>query len=583
MNIVCYKFDLAKLLVPEENTTVAAGVHSTIMYSDFFPDVQYVDGFDKVPEGEGAVVFVNGGSTDVTIQDLNEAIRYLPWVVVAIFFDEGSRLPLDQLRHPNMRVWVQEPKPGRNPFLPATIPMIGADNHNNFRRIPLGYTFWAKQFTVQGTHVNDWFFIGRNSSEDWLSAMRKITRGIFYETTLPGGVAIETQKRIDSHAYMDAMSLAKVVICRPGMCTPETSRVYEALEAGCIPIVPDAPAGEGWKVRYDWSHYWEYVLGEEPPFPVVNPEQLADMLKSVLADWSEMSKRVREWWARYKRRLGLELNHEIGILRSAAKRNIVANAIACGVRTHNTTILVISSVIAQHPSLDILEETLASVRFHFPEASIIVLLDGLRKEQMELHERYREYRRRVAWHCDNDWSNTTCLPFSQHMHQSGMVREALSLVKTPTMLLIEHDTPLRIQPIPWRDLAILLQSGAINSIRFAPDAETSREYAAQPYHQHHMLDKEPILIDGRGPVIRTTQWSARPNLAATEFYRRVMREDFSPDSKAFIEIRMAGLSGVALWDKYRLAVYAPQEGPLTRSYHLDGSKDAPHFTDSQVF
>ena len=45
---------------------------------------------------------------------------------------------------------------------------------------------------------------------------------------------------IDQSEYLDEMAVAKVAPCPPGPNTPDTFRLYEALEAGCVPVVePD--------------------------------------------------------------------------------------------------------------------------------------------------------------------------------------------------------------------------------------------------------------------------------------------------------------------------------------------------------
>ena len=249
----------------------------------------------------------------------------------------------------------------------------------------------------------------------------------------------------------------------------------------------------------------------------------------------------------------------------------------------DVTVLVASSPILSHPSINILEETLASIRFHFPEAKIVVMLDGLREEQVAWREQYEEHKRRVAWSCENVWKNTMALPFDQHSHQSGMTRCALEFIITPLVLFVEHDTPLCTKEIPWEELAGMITWGDCNLVRFPPDAETAKEFAMQPYHTHLMLDKQGVWLNSIGaPVIRTVQWSQRPHLVSSDFYRRVLRENCSENSRAFIEIVLAHPVGTAPWEDYKLVIYAPPVGSIRRSYHLNGRSTAPHFNESQI-
>jgi hypothetical protein len=55
------------------------------------------------------------------------------------------------------------------------------------------------------------------------------------------------------------------------------------------------------------------------------------------------------------------------------------------------TIVIATSVLPSHPSTSIIDETIASVRSHFPENEIILQMDGLRKERMSRKLDYDEY------------------------------------------------------------------------------------------------------------------------------------------------------------------------------------------------
>lgn len=300
IHLVWWRFNQHQLRNTLETDSTIQGIHSTIMYSDFFPEPQfkYVYGFGDLPYDSGALVIVNGGNCRPDeMEILNALIRPLPWVVIMVVFDEGSLLPLAQIRHPNMKIWVQEPK-------------IGV--HDNMRRIPLGYTLWAKQnLPLALSRPWDWFFGGRMGHvPEWDKAIRNLTNGRLYD--VPRDAENYIIDCLNPASYMQAMGVAKVIPCRPGNCTPETSRVYEALEAGCVPIVCKFPPEGGWKVNYPWPNYWEYVLGENPPFPIINgPEELAGAIQQALAEWPINARRIGEWWHQYKRNLHAILFTEI--------------------------------------------------------------------------------------------------------------------------------------------------------------------------------------------------------------------------------------------------------------------------------
>ena len=101
-----------------------------------------------------------------------------------------------------------------------------------------------------------------------------------------------------------------------------------------------------------------------------------------------------------------------------------------------------------------------------------------------------------------------------------------------------------------------------------------------------MLDKEPIEIDGV-PLIRTAQWSQRPHLVRTDFYKQLLGWHTSSEAKCMIEDAIYGhianaiLDGGA-WDKYRMAIYAPSDG-YCFAYHLDGRLGHSKYDTEQVF
>jgi len=142
---------------------------------------------------------------------------------------------------------------------------------------------------------------------------------------------------------------------------------------------------------------------------------------------------------------------------------------------------------------------------------------------------------------------------------------------------------------PYRDLPIdvesLIAAGRKEST-FATltDAVQGEADAVRLHHETHVLDVHMLLMpDGREtktvaglPMVRTVQWSQRPHVASTGFYRWMMGEHFTSRDNVFIEDRMHSVLEVAWrkhgdagWNRYRLWMYHP-EGNIKRSTHLDG-------------
>ena len=192
------------------------------------------------------------------------------------------------------------------------------------------------------------------------------------------------------------------------------------------------------------------------------------------------------------------------------------------------------SPIKSHPSTTILDETIASIRYHMPKAKIIVSFDGVREEQADLHMAYVEHIRRVLY----KYPDIYPVIFGEHRHQSGMMRELLERhIDTPMIMYVEQDTPLEKEPIDFGAIFELIETGESNLVRFHHESSVPKE------HEHMMIGKVDVSDleeDEKLMFVRTVQWSQRPHIASTAFYRRIMGE-FSPDAKCFLEDKLHGV------------------------------------------
>lgn len=236
---------------------------------------------------------------------------------------------------------------------------------------------------------------------------------------------------------------------------------------------------------------------------------------------------------------------------------------------HDITAIIPVSPIPTHPSTEILDQTVASIRERLPNAEMIIMFDGVPAWMEERRADYEQFKIAALWKCNHEWSAIPMV-FDHHMHQSLMTAAALDLVRTPLILWSEQDTPLH-NDIPFESLLPPILTGYINLLRFHFEAQV------HPEHEHLMLDHSPIDILG-APFLRTRQWSGRPHLAKTEYYRTI-RDKYWDNQPRFIEHIMYGIvaEGGDNYDEHRLHIYAP-EGTLVRSKHLDGRRaGAEHY------
>ena len=236
------------------------------------------------------------------------------------------------------------------------------------------------------------------------------------------------------------------------------------------------------------------------------------------------------------------------------------------------TIVLVTSVLPSHPNTDIIDETIKSIRFHFPDNEIIMQIDGLRREQLHRKADYDEYKNRILWKCLHEYKNVLPIVFESHIHQTGMMRRTMPEIKTSLLLYVEGDAPLTLDPIDWEKCLDMIEYGKANTIRFHFEA-----FIPEP-HKHLMFGLE----DG---FMKTAQWSQRPHLSTVRYYKDIVLP-FS-DKKTFIEDRFHGKVQDEIlpygyfnedgWNTHKLWIYHP-EGHIKRSYHLDGREGTQKFT-----
>jgi hypothetical protein len=227
------------------------------------------------------------------------------------------------------------------------------------------------------------------------------------------------------------------------------------------------------------------------------------------------------------------------------------------------TIVVPVSVLPSHPSTEIIEKTIASIRHHLPKNEIILQIDGLRKERIEWKDRYDEFINRVLWKSLHEWNNVLPIVFEDHCHQSTMMKRTINIINTSCILYVEADAPLVIdKDIDWEKCLDKLEYGYANTIRFHFEAFIPKE------HQHLMLGMDDEFM-------KTIQWSQRPHLTTVQYYRDIVLPFLK--EQEFIEDRFHGKVQDDGWEKHKVLIYHP-EGDIKRSYHLDGRQGTRKFT-----
>lgn len=493
---------------------------------------------DTLPFGEAVTIIVPAEYHVDHVEQINHDLAEILWVRLILASDERGIFPIEQLRSVD-ELWVMTPHfekhvyPEGTRFLSCYYPpdaraLISAATQT----VPRKY---AGSFSGQITHERRVQLaeseIADGRPDFYFNPTKGFTQGLGRED------------------YYQLMVDTCAVPCPSGPVTLDSFRAFEALEAGAVPILDlKCP------VDQDGIQYWNAVLGEWFPLPRLRSWHGVSGAIYFAQRHAEYRNNVFAWWQLHKRKLKQDLT---------------------GVGSPgDITVLVPTSPIQSHPSMKILLETLSSIRFHLPDADIIIMCDGVRSEQEDLKDAYDEYVRELLWLCNFDelWKGIYPLVSVDHQHQANMTRRALDHVTTPLVLFVEHDTPLVLDRIiDWPACSNLVQTKDCDMLRF------HFEGRIHPEHERLFIDPEQIMLHGV-PVRRTLQWSQRPHLATAKYYRQILHQYFPPTGRTMIEDKMHSCAQ-SYPEFHKLAVYhqVDEDGSIVRSYHTDGRGSASKF------
>ena len=485
-----------------------------------------------VPDTDGIVVVIHAESgTDPTdhIAKLNERIARYRWVLLIVTSDETDRWPWWTIKGTgHMIVWRQHPI------------MSTPD-----RILPLGPPPHAIDMPPpDGPRDLDWFFAGQ-ITHDRRRECADALRG------LPHGELVETDAfltGLPTDEYMRRLASARVAPAPSGPYTPDTFRLYEALESGCVPIVDMGPTDDD---PATWR-YWNQAFGEFPmPLVAAWSDQTLVKVRDAARD-AGLAVACESWWQLTKRNLARRFDADIDRL--------------SGNESTGLTAIVTTSPIPSHPDPAITVETVESILERVPDGTdVIVAADGVRPEQAHMADDYHAYLARIVRMSRTTWKGRVWVDYTGRWgHQANTTRHALNHVWTPYMLFAEHDTPL-IGDIPFDRLTAALD--VFDVVRLHHEA------SVHPEHRH--LNNGPLVGVGSDTFQPTVQWSQRPHLARLETYRRIL-DEFPASSRTMIEDKLHSVAQVKGWRWLRTAIYHP-DGDIKRSTHTDGRAGAEKY------
>lgn len=473
---------------------------------------------------EEAIVIIPGAYQAPYIDEINKQLQAVDNLTVIITSDEENNFPIDELKHPNMRVFADY----YNPKYTSEIHWLPIGPANVFD-IPLPKKTRDFAFAGQVTHP---------ARENYIRELRNRSDGVMIETQ---GFA----QGLEPLDYYKFLATAKVVPSPAGNVCPDAFRTYEAITAGAVPI-PVNPA-------------WHEAVFGSVPFPVIEQYgQINGYVDSAISQYPVLNNDVQMWWLHYMRDV---------------KNELIPNY-------SEITVIIPVSPVKSHPSIKIVDETIHTIRKHLPDSEIIVTFDGVREEQEDRREDYEEFKRRFLWECFHNpvYKNVFPVDFKVHSHQVKMARGALQYVNTDLVLYCEQDTPLTPDvEIDWQKCIDLIDSGEANLVRFHFEATIPEP------HKHMMIGEAE---DGFLRTAQWSQRPHLASKAYYErILNDYFSEDaicFIEDKMHGIVWEQYRINGMPGWFQHRLWIYHP-EGNIKRSYHTDGRAGELKWDEKQTW
>jgi hypothetical protein len=494
--------------------------------------------FEIHPSFEAAIVSFPGGAHDPEdVHWLQEQISTLQRVVLFITSNEAQTFKLGPITHPQCQFWVQLPRPEIE-YPPNTTFITEGSGR-------------AWQFADPDAVKDlEWFFAGQINHP-----RRQQARDAMLKSRIRPHVFSETEgflQGVPREDYLEAMARAKVVPAPAGVASQSSFRCQEALELGAIPIVDRYRSDMGGK------GFWDMVAMGVPLTQMETWSNLNNEMSEKRDRWPFEVIDVHSAYHKHRRGLANRLARQARWLQGP-KADPMPN---------DFTVVMPTSPIRDHPTLSFIDDTIRSIRER-TDAEILVMCDGVRAEQRAMGRDYDEYLRRVNLAAEQ-WFNVTPLVFGEHLHQAEMLNRTLPEIDSEFLMFVEHDTPL-VNDIPFDEIIDMMREHALNTMRF--------------HHESHVLPDHRWLMVGDKPkdgFWPTMQWSQRPHLARTDFYRKLMEEYFHPTARTMIEDVMYGVLANArkytpdrVWGYWRTALYHPAGSTIQRSIHTDARGEEP--------
>lgn len=245
--------------------------------------------FDAYTKTPGIILIAPGRYWAGHEQEISGALARYDWVLAIRTSDEEDLFELAKVEHQNLRWWTQTPRVGRD--------------YGTARFIPLGFPPHFDALGVEPPDKTiDVFMSAQNTHSRREQAFDALAGTTYLQRILATGGFTQGLQPAE---YAQQMCQAKVAPAPSGAVSPDSFRLWEALQSHAIPIADAVSPVDG------VTDYWRRLFGD-PPFPVIeNYGDLPGYIGDQLADYPRNANRIAAWWIAQKRAMALNLREDL--------------------------------------------------------------------------------------------------------------------------------------------------------------------------------------------------------------------------------------------------------------------------------
>ena len=239
------------------------------------------------PTSDGCVLIIPGRYWHEKVNAISEAIAKYVWVLGVRVGDEEDQFDPEKVVHPNIKWWVQTPDPQRD-YGGARLFGCGFPPHFNTL---INYERDVDVFlSAQNTH---------DRRHQCFTALKKTYANKKVEPTKG------FTQGMGGDEYARWMCSAKIAPAPSGPESPDSFRLFEALEAHTIPIADDLSP------KTPKPGFWRAVF-PDAPFPILTDyKDLPGYVEDQVKGWPANANRITAWWIRQKRQMAKNLRADL--------------------------------------------------------------------------------------------------------------------------------------------------------------------------------------------------------------------------------------------------------------------------------